>query len=109
MLPQPIRTEEGLFIGGDPGEVAVRITSDEVAVAAYAVMWEGQSPRLALEGWKRFPVTAQPERVASAIIKARARRLGTYRWCPRCGSVKPPEAMLDNICQDCAESAGVVL
>jgi hypothetical protein len=24
------------------------------------------------EGWKTFPITAKPERVASAIIKARA-------------------------------------
>ena len=45
MLPLPIRIEDGLLIRGDPGEV-VRIAEDEIAVAAYAVIWEGQEPGL---------------------------------------------------------------
>jgi hypothetical protein len=107
MLPQPIRTEDGLLVGGDPGEVVVRISDDKVAVAAYAVLWDCQEPRLAPEGWKTFPMTAKPERVAKAIIKARARRIATFEWCPRCQLVNPPEWMSDGTCQGCAEKVGV--
>lgn len=108
MLPLPIHIEDDLIVGGDPGEVVVRISDDKVAVAAYAVLWDGQEPRLAPEGRKSFPMTAKPERVAKAIIKARARRIATYEWCPRCASVRPPECMSDGICQTCAEKDGVV-
>ncbi len=106
MLPQPIRTEDALLVGGDPGEVVVRISDDKIEVAAYAVLWDCQEPRLAPEGWKSFPVSGKPERVAKAIIKARAHRIGTYEWCPRCQAVNPPEWMSDGMCQGCAEKTG---
>ena len=108
MLPQPIRAEDDLLIGGDPGEVVVSVSDDKIEVAAYAVFWDCQEPRLAPEGWTTFSMTAKPKRVAKAIIKARARRIGTYEWCPSCGSVEPPEWMSDGMCQGCTEEAGVV-
>jgi hypothetical protein len=108
MLPLPIRIEDGILIGGEPGEVVVRISEGRLEVAAYAVIWDSQDPRLAPEGWKTFPMTAKPERVAKAIIKARTRRIATFEWCPRCASVRPPECMSDGICQTCAEKDGVV-
>jgi len=108
MLPQPVTEQDGLLVGGDPGEVVVRIADTDIAVAAFAVEWDGQNPRVAPEKWKTFPAAAKPERVAQAIIKARARRLGTYRWCPECRKVTPPEWMADSMCQSCAEKHGSV-
>ncbi len=109
MLPKPVTHQDGLIIGGEPGEVVVRISANEIAVAAYAAVWDSQEPRLAPKAWKSFPMTAKPERVARAIIKARARRLGTYQWCPECGTVQPPVWMSDGMCQGCAEKGGSVL
>ena len=52
LLPIPIWEEEGLdgsmtLVGGDPGEVIVRITADEVSVSVFSVRWEGpHTPRV---------------------------------------------------------------
>src|SRR3954452_11132186 len=45
-LPNPIRESEGLdgsltLVGGDPGEVIVRLTAEEVLVSVFSVRWEG--------------------------------------------------------------------
>jgi len=108
MMPKPVALQDGLLVGGDPGEVVVRITAREIAVAAFANVWDGQTPRVAPQGWKTFPLDAKPARVAQAIIKARARRLGTYRWCPECHEINPPEWMADSTCQSCSEKHGAV-
>ncbi len=45
-LPDPVRKETQLdgdvvLVGGDPGEVIVRISSNKVSIAVYSVRWEG--------------------------------------------------------------------
>ena len=45
-LPQPVKQETALdgatvFVGGDPGEVVVRLTDDVLTVSEFAVEWQG--------------------------------------------------------------------
>lgn len=107
MLPAPISsTSDDTLVGGEPGEVVVTVGTDEVIVSAFAVEWRGpHSPVIAPREVARFPLEGtKPSKVAAAIIRVRARRLGTYRWCGLCLTVKPPEWMHDRFtCHSCAE------
>lgn len=112
MLPTPVvDSENGTLVGGDPGEVAVDIGADAIRVSQYAICWVGHSPEPAHLEVARFdPHSTRPRDVARAIVRARGKRLASYRWCARCREVKPPEWMHDiECCQSCAEKhLGVV-
>jgi hypothetical protein len=121
LLPNPIREEQQLdgmivLVGGDPGEVVVRIGDTRVSIAVFAVRWEGpHTPvvrpiQLAALNWKRFPESRLFMQLHSLIDTARELRRAKYRKCERCGETKPPEWMHDaNTCQSCAErDLGVV-
>jgi hypothetical protein len=46
--------------------------------------------------------------MAAAVMRARAHRLVTYRWCGTCRSMNPPERMGSEECHSCMEKSGVV-
>lgn len=114
-LPQPVKQETALdgatlFVGGDPGEVVVRLTDDVLTVSEFAVEWQGPSMpvtrpiELGRFHWAWLP-GVEAMRVLLALIEAarQSRRL-KYRLCRICERAKPPEAMHDSeVCQTCAE------
>lgn len=121
LLSDPVREESQLggkliFIGGDPGEVIVRVGPKKVSVAIFSVRWEGpHTPvvypkELAVLNWKRIPAAQMLMTLHTMIESARELRRSRYRKCERCGETNPPEWMHDErTCQSCAEEhLGVV-
>lgn len=99
-----------VMVGGDPGEVIVRVGRSEVSIALFRVCWEGphtsvvRPVHLATLIWRRLPASTLMVTLDSLIIAAREVRTATYRQCGRCGETKPPEWMHDQkTCQSCAE------
>ena len=114
-LPQPVKHEAALdgatvFVGGDPGEVVVRLTADELTVSEFAVEWQGPNTpvtrpiELGHVHWALLP-GVEVMRVLNALIEAtRHSRRSKYRQCPMCEQVRPPESMNEeDVCDSCAK------
>lgn len=115
MLPDPVAHENQLdgdvvMVGGDPGEVIVRISGNKVSVALYTVRWETpytpvvRPKPLAALNWRSLPgsttMTTLHELVSAAVQMRRA----DFQKCSRCGETKPSESMHeDQVCQACAQ------
>jgi len=121
LLPAPIRDDTQLdgdvvFVGGDPGEVIVRISSSKVSIAMYSVRWEAphrpvvRPKQLATLNWKRLLAPTTMVTLHGLISAAVELRRAKYRKCEKCGETKPPEWMHgEEVCQSCAEQhLGVV-
>jgi hypothetical protein len=115
LLGDPLREETQLdgsvvLVGGDPGEVIVRVRGSKVSVAVFSVRWEGPHtpvvrPRqLATLRWRRIPPSTLMMTLHHLVMAAREVRKEKYRRCERCGETNPPEWMHDETtCQTCAE------
>jgi len=105
MLPAPVTSDGPTLVGGEPGEVAVKIDDDTLSVYEFGVAWRGHGPEPALRPESTFTLTqASPTQVARSIVRARASRLRRYRWCLSCREMNPPEWMYDSaVCEGCAE------
>jgi hypothetical protein len=121
LLPDPIRESEGLdgaltMVGGDPGEVIVRLTADDVSVSLFSVQWDGpHTPRVlprpfASLVWSQIPAASLMMAIHALVAAASEVRRSSYSVCERCGKTKPPEWMHgESICRSCAErELGVV-
>ena len=121
LLPDPIRDETQLdgdvvLVGGDPGEVIVRISGSKVSIAVFSIRWDGpyttvvRPKQLATLNWKRLPASTTMMTLHGLVSAAVEIRRAKYRKCERCGETKPPEWMHDDqTCQSCAEKhLGVV-
>jgi hypothetical protein len=114
-LPTAVREEMQLdgslvLVGGDPGEVVVRVRGSKVWVAVFAVVWNGphtpvmRPKAIGSLNWRRLPASRLTRGLHNLIESARELRLAKYGKCERCGEKKPPEWMHDdNTCQSCAE------
>lgn len=114
-LSTPVREEMQLdgslfLVGGDPGEVVVRVRGSKVTVAVFAVVWDGpQTPvvrpkAIGSLNWRRLPASGLTVGLRALIESARELRLAQYGKCERCDETKPPEWMHDDkTCQSCAE------
>lgn len=114
-MPLPIREEvcaDGslVYVGGDPGEVVIRIAQDRITVSMFEIEWEGShtpvvSPQPLMElHWKCLPAKLLTTFLHEMIEVAGKLRRSKYRKCERCGDTKPPEWMHDNgSCQSCDE------
>ena len=121
LLPDPVCEDtpldgELVFVGGDPGEVIVRIRKNKVSIAVYSVHWDGPHtpvvhPKwLATLHWKRLPAARTMMELHSLIESAIEIRRSKYRKCQLCGETKTPEWMHGvGICQSCAEGDLVVV
>lgn len=120
-LPQPVKRETALdgatvFVGGDPGEVVVRLTDSSLTVSEFAVGWDGpQTPvtqpvELGRLQWQWLPGVEAMHVLRALIDAARHSRRSKYRQCRMCEQVNPPEWMDDEeVCHSCAErDVGVV-
>jgi hypothetical protein len=121
LLAAPVREETQLdgsvvMVGGDPGEVIVRVGAAKVSVAVFSIRWEGpHTPvvrpiHFATLSWRRLPASTLMMTLHGLIRAAREVRTAKYRRCERCGEMNPPEWMHDEkTCQSCAEQhLGVV-
>jgi len=114
-LPDPVRDEEQIdgsrvLVGGDPGEVIVRVSSNKISIAVFSICWEGphtpvvRPKQLATLNWKRLPASRSMMVLHNLVESACENRRAKYRKCGRCGETNPPEWMHgDGICQSCAE------
>jgi hypothetical protein len=116
-LPQPVAEEavrDGsvVLVGGDPGEVVVRLTRSKASVSEYAVEWNGQNDlavRPVLFGsvqWRRLPEIHALASLNALIRAARDARRATYRPCVRCDRLTAPERMFDDgVCVECGDQS----
>ena len=114
-LPQPVKHETALdgatvFVGGDPGEVVVRLTDDVLTVSEFAVEWQGpRTPvtrpiELGRLHWPWLPGVEAMRVLLVLIEAARQSRRSKYRPCLICEQARPPEMMTDeDVCQTCTE------
>jgi hypothetical protein len=115
LLPGPVREETQLdgsiaLIGGDPGEIIVRVNGKKLTVASFSVRWEGphtpvvRPKHFATLSWKRVPTSTLLMTLHELVRGVCEVRKARYRRCERCGETKPPEWMHDEkTCQSCAE------
>jgi hypothetical protein len=115
LLPNPIRDSEGLdgaltLVGGDPGEVIVRLTADDFSISVFSVRWDGpHTPRVlprpfASLAWSQLPAASLMMAIRTLVAAASEVRRRSYSLCERCGKTHPPEWMHDDsTCQSCAE------
>ena len=113
-LAAPVTREQApdgslYFVGGDPQDVIVRVSSATVIVSEYAVRWEGPTTavvrpiRVGSVAWRRIPETSAMRIVSALIDAARQSRLDTFRPCASCETPTPPEWMHDGeLCRSCA-------
>jgi hypothetical protein len=114
-LPQPVEQEtvrDGsvVLVGGDPGEVIVRLTRSAVSVSEYAVEWQGPHNPVVCPiafgtlHWRRMPEVHALAALQTLLRAARESRRGKYRACGYCEKNIPPEALYnDQVCQECAQ------
>ncbi len=118
-IPLPTREEDCadgslVFVGGDPGEVVVRVAKGRITVSIFGIVGEGsQTPVVRPQAlislhWKRLPAARLKTILHEMIEAARQLRRAKYRKCERCGETKPPEWMHDTGgCQSCAQRGDV--
>ena len=114
-MPSPVREESHLdgsqvLIGGDPGEVVVRVCGSQVTVAVFRVIWEGphtpvvRPKKIGSLNWKLLAASRLMMNLRNLIESARELRRSKYRKCERCSETIPPEWMHDETSsQSCAE------
>jgi hypothetical protein len=114
-LPHPVveeavRDGSVVLIGGEPGEVVVRLTRSMATVSEYGVEWNGPDDlivRPVLFGsvqWRRMPEIHALASLNALIRAARDARRATYRACARCQRLTAPEKMFDDgTCLECEE------
>jgi hypothetical protein len=112
-LPQPVaeqavRDGSVVLVGGDPGEVVVRLTRSVASVSEYAVEWDGPDDlvvRPVLFGsvrWRRMPEIHALASLNALIRAARDARRARYLPCVRCQRATAPERMFeDGVCVEC--------
>jgi hypothetical protein len=119
-LPQPVEQhddEDGgvIFTGGSPAEVVAHLTDSTITIAEYYGTWDTpyaftvKPRRVAIVKWRRLADTPLMNALTQLIHGARDARLATYRTCPSCGQLKPPEFMIAEICADCADRESTVV
>jgi hypothetical protein len=108
---EAVRDGSVVLVGGNPGEVVVRLTRSMASVSEYAVEWCGPTDlaiRPVLFGsvqWRRMPEIHALASLNALIRAARDARRTTYRPCVRCARPTAPERLLDDgTCQECEAS-----
>lgn len=114
LLPQPVRVVAAgdgvLLVGGDPGEVMVRLDGAGVAVHVYGADGEGR-PQASGEPMARVLWSQLPRRggLAEAVLRSLIAagvgiRRSTYQRCRSCSYLTPPELWMDDLtmCRLCA-------
>jgi hypothetical protein len=116
IVPRPIQEEtqpdgSHVLVGGDPGEVIIRMIGGRISVAEFTVRWEGvhnpavRPRQIATLNWKRIPASRMGMLLQMLVETACEMRRAKFRTCGQCGETTPPEWMHDeSICMSCASS-----
>ncbi len=120
-LPSPVEQESAadgsvVLVGGQPGEVIVRLTRSLATVSEYSVEWDGpheavvRPVSLGTVRWRRMTEGHALAILSTFIRAARESRLSKYRTCRFCERSVPPEQLHEeDVCQPCAQKhLGVV-
>jgi hypothetical protein len=120
-LNDPVEQQEDaegaiVFTSGDPGEVIVKLTGSQVAVAAFAVSWHTpydpvvEPIGIGVVNWCHISPEATMRAVKALIVAAREARRAKFSTCHMCERLLPPEWMhTEDVCQGCAKGElGVV-
>ncbi|RPJ62310.1 MAG: hypothetical protein EHM24_25975 [Acidobacteria bacterium] len=114
-LPSPVEQEsvaDGsvVFVGGQPGEVVVRLTKSLATVSEHVVEWEGPHEAVVRPvsfgtvHWRRMAEGHALAVLSTLIRAARESRLSKYRTCRFCERSVPPEHLHEeDVCQSCAQ------
>jgi ABC-type proline/glycine betaine transport system permease subunit len=114
-LPAPVDWQEDAdgsiqFIGGEPAEVVVLLTSTSVVVSEFSGVWEtpfkftAKPRRVGMLKWRRLSENAVINALAALIKGAREARLARFQTCTYCGHHTAPEQLHDaGVCQSCAD------
>jgi len=114
-LPKPIEREDSddgsmVFLAGDPVEVVVILTDQNVIVSEFDGVWETpyhftvRPRRVGVVKWRRLPETELMNALTALIKGARHSRLARFETCTYCGRSTAPELLHDQgICQACSE------
>jgi len=114
-LPQPVDQDPArdgslVLVGGDPGEVVVRLTRSAASVSEYAVEWQGPNDAairpvpFGTVYWRRMPEVHAILALQTLIRAARDSRRSKYRTCVYCDRNTPPESLHDeDVCHECAQ------
>lgn len=114
-LPAPVDQQTDAdgaiqFLGGDPPEVVVLLTSTSVIVFEFDGVWESafkfaaRPRRVGVLKWKRLPETALWTALTALIKGARETRQARFQVCRYCERSTAPEWLHDQgVCQSCAE------
>ena len=95
------------FASGVPVQVLLGLAGRTLAVARPVPRWHGAAglvtEALDVEELAVDDVELTPEVVTAAVDRAVRRRRGSFRWCPLCRELTPPEWSHDrHSCSDCA-------
>ena len=119
-LPAPADQQEQAdgsieFVGGDPAEVVVMLTTSSVVVSEYSGVWETpfhfvrKPRRVGMLKWRRLLETSLFNALATLVKGARDARLARFQPCRFCGHSTAPEwRHTDGVCQSCAEHSGAI-
>ncbi|MFO1041822.1 MAG: hypothetical protein U0941_08555 [Planctomycetaceae bacterium] len=112
-IPLPTREEncaDGslVFVGGDPGEVVIRVAGSRITISVFSIALEGPhtpvvhtQPIMSMN-WRVIPAVQLTSLLQDMIETARQLRQSQFRKCVKCGETKPPEWMHDeDSCQGC--------
>jgi hypothetical protein len=102
------------FVGGEPPDVVVSLTTTSVIVSEFAGVWEtpftfsAKPRRVGVLKWRRLPETALFNALQVLIKGAREARLSRFRVCDHCTRRTAPEWMHDaGVCQACADQRAI--
>ncbi|MEZ6048749.1 MAG: hypothetical protein R3C11_24860 [Planctomycetaceae bacterium] len=120
-IQEPVQEETSIdgstfFVIGDPFEVVIRISDDDVSVAVYAGGWTSPYTSVARPRqigaikWRELYESSFSRILFTMVQTATEIRRGEFRKCKLCKELKPPEWMHSKtVCQGCAqEHLGVV-
>ena len=120
-IQEPVQEEMSIdgstrFVIGDPFEVVIRLSDDDVSVAVYAGEWKSPYSSVACPRqigaikWRELSKSSFSRILLVMVQTATEIRRGEFRECKLCQKLKPPEWMHSKtVCQGCAqEHMGVV-
>ena len=114
-LSEPVdqqETTDGALVitSGDPEEVVIRLSKEDVVVAEFAGTWitpyelQVAPIHIASMTWVAVSESAAMRLLGASISAAREARLSKFRTCTTCETSTPPEWMHgEEVCQGCAE------
>jgi hypothetical protein len=107
MLPEPVQwVKDGTLFGGDPPTVVVLVQADKIVILQGGLDCSDVTrPKHVARPFAKVELSVSATRLAELIALCHGKRIGSYRWCPKCRRRVEPERMRKGICYGCAETS----